>query len=130
MWNGQIMKKNYPELHSFAINGQSSIKAMLRADNLHSMFHLPLYVQAFEQYCELELFLQPLDILDVKDSWTYIWGGAQYSGCKAYNHLIGSQVIHPTFKWLWKSSCQQIHKVFYWLLLQNRLNTRGHLRRR
>jgi hypothetical protein len=93
-------EKNYPELHSHAIDGQSSVKAMLRPNNLHSMFHLPLHVQAFEQYCELELFLQSLDILDAKDSWTYIWGGAQYSGCKAYNHLIGSQVIHPTFKWL------------------------------
>jgi hypothetical protein len=71
---------------------------MLRVENPHSMFHLPLSAQAFEQYCKLELFLQSLDISDAKDSWTYVWGGAQYSASKAYNHLIGSQVIHPAFK--------------------------------
>jgi hypothetical protein len=85
---------------------------MLSVDTLRSMFHLPLSIQAFEQYCELELLLQCLDITDTKDSWTYIWGGSQYSASKAYNHLIGSQAVHPAFKWLRKSSCQQKHKVF------------------
>jgi hypothetical protein len=31
---------------------------------------------------------------------------------------------------LWKSKCQPKHKVFFWLLLKNRLNTRSFLRRR
>jgi hypothetical protein len=130
MWNGQILRITYPELHSFAIDNQISVKSMIRAENLYSMFHLPLSAQAFEQYCDLELSIQSLTIADDKDSWSYIWGGSQFSVSKAYNHLIGTHSVHPAFKWLWKSSCQQKHKVFYWLLLQNRLNTRGHLRRR
>jgi hypothetical protein len=31
---------------------------------------------------------------------------------------------------LWHSICQQKYKVFFWLLLQDRLNTRGLLRRK
>ena len=36
----------------------------------------------------------------------------------------------PAFKWLWKSSCQNKHKVFFWLLLKDRLSTRNLLRRK
>jgi hypothetical protein len=43
---------------------------MIRAENLHSIFHLPLSPQAFEQYCDLEFFLQSLTIADDKDSWS------------------------------------------------------------
>jgi hypothetical protein len=75
------------------------------------MFHLPLSAQAFEQYCDLELFLKSLDITDDNDSWSYIWGGAQFSVSKAYNRLIGSHTVHPAFKWLWKTSCQQKHSL-------------------
>jgi hypothetical protein len=49
---------------------------------------------------------------------------------KAYKHLIGSSQVHPAFGWIWSFSCQMKHKVFYWLLLQNRLNTRSMLRKR
>ena len=39
-------------------------------------------------------------------------------------------MVHDAFKWLWKSACQNKHKVFFWFLLQDRLNTRDLLRRR
>jgi hypothetical protein len=38
--------------------------------------------------------------------------------------------LHHAFSWLWKSSCQLIHKIFFWLLLHDKLSTRGVLRRR
>ena len=56
--------------------------------------------------------------------------GAHFSVSKAYVHLTGHRVIHATFKWLWKSSCQNKHNVFFWLLLKDRLSTRELLRRR
>jgi hypothetical protein len=74
MWNGQNLKISYPELHSFAVDNQISVKAMIRAKNLHNMFYLPLSAQGFKQYCDLKLLLQSLAILDDKDSWSYIWG--------------------------------------------------------
>jgi hypothetical protein len=48
---------------------------------------------------------------------------------KAYKHLIGSNVVHPVFHWQWSTADQQKHKLFFWLLLQDRLSTRGLLKR-
>jgi hypothetical protein len=55
---------------------------------------------------------------------------AFFSSQKAYTHMTGNQWTHPIFTWLWKSKCQPKHKVFFWLLLKDRLNTRALLRQR
>jgi hypothetical protein len=75
------------------------------------------------------MVLQPLQANNNPDTWKYIWGAKECSSQKAYKHLTGSHVVHPSFKWIWASSCQLKDKVFYWLLLKNRLNTRGLLRK-
>jgi hypothetical protein len=74
--------------------------------------------------------MQSLQLTNTKDTWSYIWGTKNYSSVKAYMHLLGFDSVHPTLKWIWKTKCQTKHKVFFWLLLQDRLNTRGMLRRR
>ena len=43
---------------------------------------------------------------------------------------MGQTQIHPIYILLWKSKYQPKHRVFYWLWLKNRLNTRDMLRRR
>lgn len=43
---------------------------------------------------------------------------------------MGHTDIHQPFGWLWKCFCQPKHKVFFWLLLQDRLSTRDILRRK
>jgi hypothetical protein len=43
---------------------------------------------------------------------------------------MGQTQIHPIYRLLWKSKCQPKHRVFYWLWLKNRLNTKDMLRRR
>jgi hypothetical protein len=130
MWNGSILQHDYPQLYSFTKNNQVSLKSVLHLESLEDHFHLPLSVKAFTQFCELDIILQSLQGNNEKDTWTYIWGNGQYSAAKAYRHLLGSHHVHPSFHWLWASSCQQRHKVFLWLLLQDRLNTRGLLRRK
>jgi hypothetical protein len=117
LWNENITQNKYPHLFSFCINEDATLSMIMNQHDLHDCFQLPLSEQAFDQYCELELFLQALQP-------AYIWGSNQYSSSKAYKHLIGSQPVHPAYRWLWSLSCQQKHKVFYWLLLKNRLNTR------
>jgi hypothetical protein len=37
---------------------------------------------------------------------------------------------HPVFSLLWRCKCQPKHKIFFWLLLHDKLNTRERLRRR
>ena len=43
---------------------------------------------------------------------------------------MGHVQLHPSYRWLWGSKCQPKHNVFFWLLLRDRLNTRGMLKRR
>lgn len=39
-------------------------------------------------------------------------------------------VVETFEKWVWKSSCQNKHKVFFWLLLKDKVSTRELLRRK
>lgn len=43
---------------------------------------------------------------------------------------MGQQPVPTYYKWLWSSTCQRRHKIFFWLLLKDRLNTRNLLRRK
>ena len=56
--------------------------------------------------------------------WTYIWGSPNYQSSKAYNFLTGHKIIHSSFNWVWNTCSQLKHKIFFWLLLIDRLNTR------
>jgi hypothetical protein len=67
---------------------------------------------------------------DAHDRWRYIWGSDKFSSQKAYRFSMGRMQIHPIYRLVWKSKCQPKHRVFYWLWLKNRLNTRNMLRRR
>jgi hypothetical protein len=43
---------------------------------------------------------------------------------------MGNMQIPAVYKWLWECFCQPKHKVFFWLLLKDRLSTRNILRRK
>ena len=44
--------------------------------------------------------------------------------------MKGHFQTHPSYKWLWKSCCQSKRKIFSWVLLKNRFNTRALFKRR
>jgi len=56
--------------------------------------------------------------------------GVTFEGAstKVYKLLLGHQEVHPVLKWLW--SCQPKQRVFFWLLINDRLSTRNILRRK
>ena len=97
---------------------------------LSDLFNLPVSVEAYNQMQELQFELSTLVLDDMNDSWTYIWGSSQFLSSKAYRILTGHTQVDPIFKWLWKTSCQGKHKVFFWLVLKDRLSTRNMIRRR
>jgi hypothetical protein len=125
MWNGRVPQITYPHLFSFALNKDISLKEVLGTESLQFLFSLPFLEEAFMQFTELEIALQAMSTTNEPDAWSYIWGSGNYSSQKAYKHLTGSNVVHPVFNWIWASCSQMKYKVFYWLLVRNRLNTRG-----
>jgi hypothetical protein len=124
LWHGQILKLLYPQLHSFAINDEITLKGALSHASIQELFHLPLSKEAYEQFCDLDILIQSLHHGE-QDTRSYIWENASYSSAKVYKHMLGAEELHLAFTWLWNSACQQKHKVFFCLLLQDKLNTNG-----
>jgi hypothetical protein len=51
-----------------------SVAKFLLNNNIGEQFHLPLAVQAFQEYQQLQLLIQELQISkSERDSWEYIW---------------------------------------------------------
>ena len=130
LWLGRIPKIAFPELFSFVKKSNltlSDAKALVAQDTL---FHLPLSEIAFNQ---LQMLLTELDSVQLSDSeycWSYSWGNGIFSTKKVYKRLEGHRPTNLIFRWLWKSSCQNKHKLFFWLLIHDRLNTKELLRRK
>lgn len=61
----------------------------------------------------LQDILGQLNTNEEPDTWTYIWNSSNFSVKRTYKHLSGHQVVHPAFKWLWASLCQNKHKIFF-----------------
>jgi hypothetical protein len=95
-----------------------------------SLFNLPLSVEAFGQFQLVQNIIETFQPSDEVDTWFYIWGNSIFTSKRAYCQLLGTSWAAPIFKWIWKSSCQPKHKVFFWLLVQDRLSTRNILKRR
>jgi hypothetical protein len=130
LWCDRVLLHHMPELYSFARNTGISLKTAIDAQGPESLLHLPLSNIAYQQLLVVANCLSGLPVSTENDVWTYIWGSPFFSSSKVYIHLTGHRIIHPAFKWLWKSACQNKHKVFFWLLLKDRLSTRELLRRR
>lgn len=130
LWNGQVRKLAFPELYSYAKNKKISLSIAWSSDILVNLFNLPVSVEAHLQFQNLHEELSSLLLLEPEDNWTYIWGSPIFSSSKAYKSLSGCSQTEPIFKWLWKTSCQGKHKIFFWLILRDRLSTRNMIRRR
>lgn len=120
----------YPELHSFPKNKYLTVKDAKQSKGLDQLFHLPLSAEAHSQINDFLRILEDCANLGTQDIWGYIWGTNKYAASKGYRQLSGTRVPHILFPKLWKSAVQNKHKVFFWLLLKDRIGTRGLLQRR
>ena len=121
LWRGRVLALSFPELFSFVKKKGISLKAVREAIGPEVLFHLPISEIALQQLLILAEDLNNLPETSEPDLWSYIWGSPDFSISKTYVHLTGHRVIHAAYKWLWKSSCQNKHKVFFWLLLSEAL---------
>jgi hypothetical protein len=130
LWGEDLLENKMPELSSFAKKKHITFAEGKMQIPLHGLFHLPLSQQAHLQLLQLQEELERVQLSDLPDKWTYIWNSNQFSVSKAYKHMSGHRVLHPVYKWIWRSSCQNKHKVFFWLLIKDRLSTRELLKRK
>jgi hypothetical protein len=128
-WNNGSRNLIYPKLFSFAKSQFISLKSAAASESLEDHFHLPLSIEAFDQFHLLSHLLQSLHLSEDNDVWSYVWGSS-FSSKQAYKQLIGHQHIYNSYRWLWTSSCQNKRKIFFWPILSNRLSTRALLRRK
>lgn len=127
-WIQQALHLEYPELFSFAKNKEICVAKALLVQNLSDLFHLPLSLEAFNQLQVLQSFRDHFPLTNSQDIWNSQWG--TFSVKRTYNYLLGHRQVPNAFKWLWECFCQPKHKVFFWLLLKDRLSTRSILRRK
>jgi hypothetical protein len=129
-WNGITPAQRFPELFSIAKYPSASFSETVSRTDFLCNFSLPLSVQANDQLLELQNHIDNRPASDGHDVWSYSWGNRNFSTAKAYKALVGQRPTHPAFLWIWSSKCQMKHKVFFWLLLKDRLSTRELLRRK
>ena len=99
------------------------------SSELSSLFSLPLSRQAFAELGELQLILHDNPLNADNDVWSFCWGG-KYTAKRFYDHIHAHIVVPNAFSWIWQSRCTMNLRVFAWLLLRDRLNTKDLLKRR
>jgi hypothetical protein len=129
-WSDVPLNLQFSHLYSFTVNETVSLHQAKSLEHLSDLFHLPLSNEAFAQFQVLqEVLLNISDSVD-PDSWEVFGNNTSFKVSKAYKHFVGQHLVCPVIKKLWKTCCQSKHKVFFWLLLQDRLNTTQLLQRK
>jgi hypothetical protein len=130
-WNDMVMQYKFPRLFSYAKNKNISVAQFLINNQLHEQFHLPLSVEAFQEYQQMQQIIQQIQISSQnKDTWHYIWGNNRYTSAKFYHFPYRNIQPPPPFIWIWDSKCSNKLRVFVWLLLMDRLDVRNILKRK
>jgi hypothetical protein len=123
------LRDRFPRLFSFAKDSKVSVREMVQLQNRAEEFHLPLSSRAYDEFLLLQgwldnVHLQPLGA----DIWSCV--GGDYKANAYYASLYNHVVVDPQFQWIWKSKCIMKIKMFSWLMLSDRLNTKDLLQRR
>ena len=81
MWNGRSLSSlsSQTDLCSFAIEKHVTVHSIILSEDLLDHFHLPLSVEAFSQFQQLDSLVQDIPIQIGSDVWSYIWGSTQFS---------------------------------------------------
>jgi hypothetical protein len=75
IWAGEILAYKFPRLFSYARNDSTSVEQIMKAEDLDSIFHLPLSQEAFDEMLQLQDHLSGVQYDQTgEDTWTFIWG--------------------------------------------------------
>jgi hypothetical protein len=124
LWLDGVLSQKYPRLASFAKSDGISVLQVMQAEDLDTLFMLPLSEQALDELEALQEQLRETQYdQEGTDRWTPIWGNT-YTSRRYYSHVFSGIEAHPIFKVVWKSRCNPRVKFFAWLILVDHLNTK------
>lgn len=112
------------------IDDKISVLDFLHEHDYTNFFQLPLSVEAMEE-CRLLEGTQNLPINNTaNNNWLWSPGKGNYSAKSFYTTMHAHMPVDEPCKWIWESRSIMKIKVFAWLMLNDRLNTRDMLVRR
>jgi hypothetical protein len=114
MFDGSVqpIAQRFPRLHSYVKEPNLTAKQVYDCPVFADLFHLPLSVQAYEEFQVVaeEMRVSPLSM--AQDVWQYKWG-TTFTAARYYQHLFSAVTVMPVFQWIWKSSCIMKHNFLH-----------------
>jgi hypothetical protein len=135
-WNASNLHSKFPQLFLFAKNKKITLQYAVQQmqEDRFNMFHTPLSTIVDEQCTRLQNTLNCLTVLEnetmEKDKWSLDGNNGKYSTKKVYLAITKPNIAPAPFMWIWDSACLPKHKFFFWLLIQDRLNTKELMKRK
>ena len=121
----------YPRLFSFAAHEDISVQQFLLLEHQTMHFHLPISLEAATELEDLNSWLPKTSLENWRnDEWITCWGDTSYKAKDFYRFFFKEENPPAFITSIWKSKCILKHKVFAWLMLMDRINTRDVLHRR
>jgi hypothetical protein len=130
-WKNQLLDSSFPRLFSFVRDKLQSVKEFLEKDSVLDNFHLPLSIEAHQEFQQMMEFISDVALNpEADDKWIVKLNPGGFRPSKVYLRAFKHLEIHQPFCWIWRSKCNSKHKLFAWLVLHDRINTKDMLLRR
>jgi hypothetical protein len=114
-WKDQNWDLGFPRLFSFAKDKLQPVKHFIMDDSIVSNFHLPLPVEAHDEFMQLQGLIQDTTLQSQHhDEWICTLGSniKGFKTSKVYHRHFQVVENHPPSAWVWKSKCTSKHKFF------------------
>jgi hypothetical protein len=118
------------ELFSNSVNKNITLRQAKMTPLIEDLFHLALSAPAYVQMLMLVTMLHDMELSDMPDKWMSANNTDKYSSQRVYKLIHKIPEVPDTFALAWKTKYQPKQKLFFWLLLHDRLNTKHVLKRR
>jgi hypothetical protein len=129
-WLALQLKDTWPRLHPLCKDEGISIKQALLVLEASDLFHLLLSEEALLQFHLFQALLLDLEPAMGMDTWKVFGNAVTTNFSCVYSSLVDFGGTIYALKWIWQGCCQQKHKVFFWLKVHERVNTREMLQRK
>jgi hypothetical protein len=121
----ELLCDKFPRLYSYALDEDLSVCDVVTSTDFSTSFALPLSVEAYEEFLQVTQVVQDITLdATVVDQRTFTWGTSIYTAAKYYNFVFSHLPNNLALDAIWKSQALPKLRVFAWLLMHDRQNTK------